>query len=56
MDYEAIFIILKELGVNKTDVELIKAIQKNREGYYKALGEIRSAMRSKTAEIINDPR
>ena len=38
MDNEEIFIILKELGVNKTDAELIKSIQKNRKDYRKAMG------------------
>lgn len=56
MDNEEIFIILKELGVNKTDAELIKSIQKNRKNYRKAMGEICSATRSKPVEIINDLR
>ncbi len=34
------FIIIKELGVNKPDVDLIKSIRQNREAYNLALKQI----------------
>lgn len=34
------FIITKELGVDKTDVDLIKSIRQSKEAYYSALKQI----------------
>ncbi len=34
------FIIAKELGVDKSDIDLVKSIRKDREAYYLALKQI----------------
>lgn len=37
---QLIFIIAKEVGVDKSDAELIKSIRENKELYYSALKQI----------------
>lgn len=50
---QLIFIIAKELGVDKSDAELIKSIRENKELYYSALKQIPVVM-PKT-KVIKSP-
>lgn len=47
------FIIAKELGVNKSDVDLIRSIRENKNAYCSALEQI--PIKKTYAQIINSP-
>jgi len=47
------FIIAKELGVDKSDVDLIKSIRENKEVYYSALKQI--PVEIPKAKVIKSP-
>lgn len=47
------FIIAKELGVDKSDIDLVKSIRKDREAYYSALKQIPVEMPE--AKVMKSP-
>ena len=47
------FILAKELGVNKSDVDLIKSIRENKNAYCSALKQI--PVKKPNTQIMNSP-